>query len=232
MEKLPKLLIKDTGDLGTNGAYLVTAYNLTEKEEHIFRGDNGEDFKLYIPTKTIQDQKLANPNTVIVQACFGNTHFKVGAKLMVEQNVLTDSSVKSNIEKNVFYTTEDGTELYRVLNYDVFFEITEDEDLIPREGVLLCEPVVEVKYSTTSAIVLPDSAKLPRRDIARVVKVWEGCKDYEEGDYILLNRGADWAFRWGADKKSYLKVDTIDNGVIARVDSDSWSITKREKRVY
>lgn len=230
MGKLPKLLIHAKNDVLHNTAYLVKAVDKEEKEKHIFTGEDGINHVLYIPTESINNQISAYPTTAEVVESFGeDPTFKAGDIVIVEQNVMRTPE-RGFREWNVFYEDEEHGELYRSFGIDTFVRINPDKSLTPRKGILICETTYRDNYSTTLDIELPDSAKTKRRDLVRVTTVWDGCDEYKTGDYLLIERSADW--RFSLDGKEHIKVDTFFNDVIAVVDSESWANPRIDNTLY
>lgn len=221
MGKIPQLLIHRKNDRLHSTAYLLRPLDKEEKEKYSFKGNNGEDFTLYIPTESINNQKDAFPTTGVVVAAYGdNPDFKEGDLVIVEQNVFRKSERKFR-DWDIFWETEEHGELFRAFAIDTFVRIVNDSTLVPRKGILICENVYKENYTTTLSIELPDSAKAKRRDIVRVVTTWDGddC-EYKAGDYLLIQRSADWRFNHGG--KEYSKIDTYFDDVLAVVDTDKW----------
>lgn len=195
--------------------------DMDQKRTHKFKGENGEEFKLFIPIERVLNHRLAHPNYGVIATATEGCQFKPGTELIVRHFTFEDEGRRPLI----FYTDEQGVDYYKAQNFDVMFGIV-DGELVCREGVLLCEGV-EGKLVDTELEVLREHEGR-RRDIAKVLKVWEGCTEYQVGDYVLLERGADYAFTH--EGVEYLKVDHYFNDVLAVVDSPEWRI--QETRLH
>lgn len=219
--KLPKLLIKKTGDYRVDGAYLVTVPDINHHEKIVVNGEGGKEFILYKPDAIFSgDMRNKFANQVKVEASFGDTCFIPGDVLRVEHACLVNNSGKYD----PFYVGEDGTNYFKVMNYAALFKI-ENNELVPRDYILLCEPIEDKAYETT--LDLSADLIFNRRDLVRVVRVWEGCTDYKEGDLILIEKNSDYPLQW--NKKDYVKVDTFSGQeVLAIVGSTGW----RKKEVH
>lgn len=231
MEKLPQLLIHRKNDRLHSTAYLLKPLDKEEKEKYSFKGSSEEDFTLYIPTESINNQKDAFPTTGVVVAAFGDDpDFKEGDLVVVEQNVFRKSERKFR-DWDIFWETEEHGELFRAFAIDTFVRIVDDSILVPRKGILICENVYKENYTTTLAIELPESAKTKRRDIVRVVTTWDGedC-EYNVGDYLLIHRSADWRFNHNG--KELIKIDTYFDDVVAVVYTDKWGQPKIDNKHY
>lgn len=156
----------------------------------------------------------ANIGEVVQTSSVGDEEFKKGDILLVDHFKFTDV----NRKKELFHKTENGLELYRVLSGEIYFKIVNDCQLIPREGILLCENV-EGKF-VDSKLELSSELNGKRRDIAKIIKVWNGCTKYKEGDYLLLNKGGDYRFTF--KDKEYIKVDTYFDDDLAIVKDEEW----------
>lgn len=231
MGKIPQLLIHRKNDRLHSTAYLLRPLDKEEKEKYSFKGNNGEDFTLYIPTESINNQKDAFPTTGVVVAAYGdNPDFKEGDLVIVEQNVFRKSERKFR-DWDIFWETEEHGELFRAFAIDTFCKINEDGTLTPREGVLICKNVYRENYSTALDLQLPDSAKSKRRDLVQVHTTWDSDEcNYKVGDYLLIHRAADWRFK--LKNEEYIVIDHYFEDVIAVVDSPDWSQPKIDNTIY
>lgn len=220
--KLPKLLITSSQkkDYLYRDAYLCTV-DREHRHKHEFKGEDGKDYLLYLPKDKSNDHREKHPNIGTVASATPGAQFPVGTTVLCKHFTFEEQDNTPRI----FYE-KDGEIYYRAFNFHVMFAI-EGNDLVPREGILLCEPIMDKLYDTT--LELSGDNVDYRRDIAKVIKVWEGCTDYEVGDYVLLNKGGDYPFDFNG--KEYLKVDTYFNDVIAVVDSKEVRRKEVTKRV-
>lgn len=200
-------------------------YVCTVDREHRFRhefiGEDGETHSLYLPKWLSADHKEAHPNIGTIVETSGDAQFSVGQQVFVRH-----FTFENHEGEPVNFYEKDGTKYYMVHNWEVIAAI-DGTQLIPREGILLCSAIREKLYDTF--LDLPPELDDYRRDVALVEQVWEGCTDYKPGDYVLLAKGGDYPFEF--NKREYLKVDTLNNDVIAKVDSPKWRKTEVKKRI-
>jgi hypothetical protein len=193
-------------------AVYLCSVDLEQKKKHVVKGDNGQEFVLFLPMEQVANHRISHPNYGVIEHVEGETEFNVGDGLIVRHFTFEDETITPNIFMN-----HKGEDLYKANNLDVMFGVV-DGELIPREGVLLCEGI-EGKFLNTT-LELTGEVVGKRRDIARVLKTWRGCDIYKEGDIILLAKGGDYLFEW--EGKEYTKVDHYFNDVIAVVPSEDW----------
>lgn len=218
------------GEYLESGVYFLKMVDPQEKEKHHFKSYTGEQMHLFISTDHISNQILTNPTTGQIVSKAGDTDFEVGDTVIVEQNVFLDRSEITNPKWNTIYTMPDGTELFRVLNYDVFFKVDPvTEKITPRRGALLCESVYDHSVKLIGGGEHEDT-KYPRRDMVRVVETWEGDDTYKPGDLLLIEEGGDWRVRF--KDRDLIKVDTYTNDVLAKVESESWFNLKVDHTIY
>lgn len=194
--------------------------DLDQKKTHKFIGDNGKEFVLFIASESIQDHKYAHPNTGEIAFATEGAQFPVGTSILTTHFAFQDETFKS---KGIF--KESDVEYFKAVNLDIIAGIV-DGELVPREGNLLCKPVLGKLVDTTVETTGKYEGK--RRDIALVQKIWEGCTDYKVGDYVLLNKGGDYYFNHAGEE--WMKVDTYFDDVFAIVDSPEWRID--EERLH
>lgn len=217
--KIPKLIVQKSDNYRVSGAYLVSLPDKYHHEKHKFKTDTGEEMEIYLADSShIKDERLKYPTEVLIEDAIGETCFKVGSKVRVEHFALTDASGNFN----PVFVDEDGKEYFKVFNYQVLYEIKEN-DVIPRTHILICKAILDKAYDTF--LELPGNLIFNRRDIAQVEYVWEGCTDYKKGDYIILAKNADYPVV--INHTDYLKIDTYgDREVLAVVDNTSWRMSE------
>lgn len=206
-----KLLNQKSNDYWNKATYLCSV-DLEQKKNHTFKGDNGATFTLFLPMDDVSNHRVARPNYGTIEHVSGESEFNVGDGLIVRHFSFENEDRTPNIFMN-----HNGLDLYKVNNFDVMFGVRGDE-LIPRKGVLLCEGISGNLFNTTLELAGELTGK--RRDLAKVLKTWEGCTEFKEGDIILLAKGGDYLFQW--EGKEYTKVDHYFNDVIAIVPSEDW----------
>ena len=206
-----KILKSKNNSFWDKSSYLCSV-DLEHKKKHYFKGDNGETFMLFLPMEEVANHRIAQANYGIIEYASLNSQFKVGDGLLVRHFTFENEDRKPNITCNY-----KNTDLFKVNNIDVMFGVV-DGELIPREGVLLCEGI-EGKFLDTELELYGDFIG-KRRDVARVIKVWDGCEEFKVGDIVFLAKGGDYLFEWKGVE--YTKVDYYFNDVIAIVPSEEW----------
>lgn len=206
-----RLIKPKSNDYWGKATYLCSV-DLEQKKKHSFKGDNGQTFTLFLPMDEVANHRVSHPNYGVIEHVSGDNEFEVGDGLLVRHFSFENEDRTPNIFMN-----HEGTDLYKVNNFDVMFGVRNGE-LLPRKGVLLCEGI-EGKFVDTE-LHLTGELTGKRRDIARVLQVWDGCEDYKVGDIVLLAKGGDYLFEW--EGKEYTKVDHYFNDVIAIVPSEDW----------
>src|SRR5690606_1245663 len=149
--KLPKILVtsKQKKEYYTKDAYLCTC-DREHRMVHEFEGEGGEKFTLFLPKDKSNDHREKHPNIGKIAYAPEGSQFKEGDELLCRHFTfeLDDNTAR------VFYE-RDGEEYYKVINQDIMFGIR-DGELIPREGVLLCEGIEDKLYHTTLELLASD----------------------------------------------------------------------------
>src|SRR5690606_33398868 len=144
MSKLPTLLLpKKPKDYREAGAYLLTVPDKFHKEKWVFKGDDGKEYLLWTPASHSNDERRKHPSIGKVAEGYGDVDFKPGDTVICEHHTFR----RVGDEYDVFYE-KDGIEYYRALNWQVFFKVDENQDLVPRKQILLCEPLKEKMVDT------------------------------------------------------------------------------------
>ena len=151
----------------------VCTVDMEQKTKHSFKGENGEKFELYLDNKQVKNHRIAHPNLATITAVTKDCQFKVGDGLIVRHFTFEDDGFKPLI-----YFKDGNVDYYKATNFDVMFGIV-DGEIICREGILLCEAVKDKLYQTD--LELPVEYSGDRRDIAKVIKVWDGCTEFKVG---------------------------------------------------
>lgn len=167
------------------------------------------DVEITLLPEYVNDHRHKHPNLGKIEYASEDSQFKVGQEVLCKHFTFESGDHESNE-----FVETDGTKYFLVNNFNVMFGIDGDE-LVPRKGVLLCEPV----YGNLlrSEIILAGDIEGRRRDIARVLRVGEGVSGINEGDYVMLTIGGDYEFEWKG--KTYIKVDTQYGDAYATSDS-------------
>lgn len=171
------------------------------------------------------DNRQTRPTIGEVVWSSEGAQFKSGTTVICRHFTFENSDGK---RENFTEHPEHG-KLFMASNYEISFAIDDSEQLVPREGVLLCKPVYG-KFKHTS-VELASEYEGRRRDIAEIVKVWGGCNDYKVGEFVLLKVGGDYEFEHNGEK--FIRVDTYNEDDYAIVDSADWYdgvMRKHERR--
>lgn len=178
--------------------------------------------KLYTMGEYSSDHRIKHPTIGTIVSASEGSQFKVGQEIMCTHFAFEDHDYTTR----EFYTDPETREKYfRITNRQVMFGIEGDE-LVPREGILLCEGI-EGKFADTQ-LEVEASFEGRRRDIVRVVKPWEGS-NIEKDEYLLVKYGGDYEFEWKG--KTYLKVDYFFNDAYFKTDNTKWYDTIIHKHV-
>lgn len=207
--------INSNKDYYTRDRYIVTV-DMEQKKKLSLKGKDGEDVDLTIRTDLNSNHRISHPNYATITATSKDCQFKVGTEVICNHFAFEDGDRKSK----VLYS-KDGVDYFSLENLDLMFAVIGGK-LTPREGVLLCEPV-DGKLIDTELEVLRDYEG-HRRDIAKILDVWDGCKDYVAGEYVILAKGGDYLFDHNG--KEYIKVDTYFDDDLAVVESPEWRLTE------
>ena len=199
----------------TKDMYFCTC-DLNQKDKYKLAGT---DIEIIIRNDLKLDHREAHPNVGVIVSANDSAQFKVG------QQVLCKHFTFQTHDRQSKHFTKEGSELiYKVTNLDIMFGI-DGEELIPREGVLLCEGI-EGKFTDT-VIELGTEYEGRRRDIVRVLKVWEGCTEYKVGDLLMVKNGGDYPFEFRG--KKFIKVDHYFDDVYAITDTtDTYDVEIRK----
>lgn len=200
-----------------SAAYLLST-DIDQKKKKILKGENGEDIEILIQTNKNYNFRISKANRGIIEAVDGDVDFKVGQEVLVTHFTFEDMDGR----KKVAYE-KDGKEYYQANNFEIMFGI-EGDKLIPRKGVLLCEPVYDKFLETT--LHLTEEYEGSRRDLVKVLKPWNNCETYKEGDYLIIEKNADYIFEWNG--KEFIKVDDRFGDVLMKVDCTDW----RKKEIH
>lgn len=199
----------------------LCSVDLEQKKEHKFKGADGKEFKLYIAIEKQENHRISHPNYGTVEIASDGSQFKVGDTVIVNHFCFEDVDRKAKT-----YLNDGEKDLYKVGNLDLMFGVV-DGEIICREGVLLCE-AVEGKFIDTQLTLTADYEG-KRRDIAKILKVWDGCEDFKVGEYALLAKGGDYTFTH--EGKDYIKVDTYFDDCIATTDDPTIQLTELRQHV-
>lgn len=157
------------------------------------------------------DNRQTRPTIGTIVYASEGAPLKVGMKAICRHFTFENSDGS----RTNFSEDEELGKLFLVDNYNLCFGIDENDNLINREGVLLCKPIYGKFKDTT--VELASDYEGRRRDIAQVVQVWNGCTEFKVGDYVMLKLGGDYEFKHNGE--TYLRVDAQNNDVYAISDS-------------
>lgn len=181
-----------------------------DMEHHLRHKIKGTDIELVLNQVGNLDHRQTHPTIGKVISSNEGSQFKVDTEVICNHYTF-ENHMK---ESEHFYTDINGDRYFKVSNFNVMFGII-DGELVPREGVLLCE-AVDGKFTNTLLEMTTDNEGR-RRDIAKVIMIWEGCTEYKVGDYVMLKYGADYPFTFKG--KNYIKVDHYFNDIYAISDT-------------
>lgn len=189
----------------TEDVYVMTC-DLDQRRKR----DLGGGHEIVMLPELENDHRVKHPTLGTVIASSKGSQFSVGDKVICKHFTFERGDHSTNEFNEV-----SGEKHFLVNNFYVMFGIR-GEELIPRKGVLLCEPVYG--NLTRTDLYLTGDLQGRRRDIAKVLKTWEGCEDFKEGDYVMLTIGGDYEFEFLGNK--YIKVDAHYGDVFAITDSE------------
>lgn len=196
--------------------YIVTVD--MEQKNKVYLGDTGIEITMmreYNP-----DNRDTHPVIATIVYSSEGSQFKEGDTVWCKHFTFEDH----NFNSKHFYEDEHRGRYFKASKFDVMFGIKGDE-IVPRTGILICEKVQGKFIDTT--IEVEGGYEGARRDIARVVQVWEGGKDYKVGDYVMLKYGADYPINFKG--RELLKVDHYFDDVYAITDtSDTYDSVLRK----
>lgn len=197
------------------GYYLCTV-DLTQKDVY----QNGS-LAIQMLNRSNNNHRVSHPNVATITHCVGKTEFNVGDTILCHHFTFTGSDRKPKV-----HITKNGVDYYKVTHRELFFKIDGDR-LIPREGNLVCEAIYDKLIDTF--LHLSEDLVDNRRDVVKVLTVWDGCEEFKEGDFIMLQKGGDYELSHNG--KSFLKVDTYFKDVMAIVGDPNWRISEVRKHV-
>lgn len=220
-----KVFDKESKDFFKKDEYLLTCH----KEEHYKRKLKGSDVEIHIATKGMANNLHKFPNRGrVIKTNNKNSWFKEGDEVICKFNTFYTTQGKD--KKVITAKTDDDSgkeiDLYLADNTKVIAKIG-DNKLIPREGVVICEPIYGNLID--SGIDLSGGLQGRRRDVLKVKYVWDGCKEYKEGDYIMVKMGGDYEFYF--DGELHLSTDVYRKDLYAKVGDDKWFDEKNNKQI-
>lgn len=204
----------DKDDYMLSGCYICTC-DLEQKESKQIETVNGQ-LTLFTPQKYNNNHRTAHPNVGTIVQTVGNTQFEVGTQILCKHLTFE----KEDKTPNHFFE-ENGILYYKVYNMDVMYGIDGD-NLTPREGIVLAEPIFDKLLNTT--LDLAGNFYDYRRDVVKLLKAWEGCTDFTEGDYLFLEEGGDYLFSFNG--KDYIKCDHYFDDIMGVTDNPNWRAQK------
>lgn len=200
-----------------DAVYICTT-DIEQKKKKTITGYDGNPLEIYIGADANMNHREAHPNVGVIEYASEGAEFKVGDGVVVKHFTFEDQ----DRNKKVLYE-EGGKEYYKVNNFDLMFAIV-DGELIPRKNTLLCEPVYD-KFLETE-LQLTTEYEGSRRDLVKVLKTWNGCDLLSQGDYIIIEKNADYIFEY--EGKEYISVDHEFGDVLMKVPNTEW----RKKEVH
>jgi co-chaperonin GroES (HSP10) len=200
----------------SKGYYLCTCDDYEEKETYKIG-----DVNIFLNMKINNNHRVAHPQIGTIHSTAGDTCFKAGDKVICVHMAFT------NEDKSPKVYIKDGETIYsKVANLDIIAKIDGDK-LIPRDGILICETIVDNLLRTT--LDLAGDLYDKRRDLLRVTQVGNGVDEIKVGDLILVEEGGDYLFEYNG--KEYAKVDYYYDDVLGVVDSQEWRVDELRKHI-
>lgn len=220
LEKL-KYFINQTkrDDFGKKDFYICTC----DLEQHKYTELGNTGVKIEMNHRYNADHRWNHPRIGKIVYASEGAQFKVGQEIYCKHWVFENTE----FESQEFYTQDDGTKLFAVDNFMIMFGIGENNEIIPREGVVICNPVFGNFFDSEFQLSAELSGR--RRDIARVHQVWEGCQSLKIGEHLMLKMGGDYEFEWQGEK--YIKVDVEYEDAFAIVEDEYWYDSELRKHV-
>lgn len=167
------------------------------------------DVKIYLTPKRTNDHRGIHPDSgTVVQS----SKFEKGTTVITSHFAFEDDMFNSNSIGKI-----DGQDVFLIEDSQIYFT-EQDGELIPVEGVLLCENL-EDKFVSTF-LEVPEEYRGKRRDVVKVLAPWKGCEEFKSGDYVYLGFGGDYRFEWKG--REYVRVDTRRGDVFMRLNSPEW----------
>lgn len=190
-----------------------------EHEKEKFEISN-TDIVLEIDQRFNNNFREALPSFGVVRKVLGcNPDFKVGDLVSCTHTAF----VGTDRIARPFMKDKNGKEIYVVPQKKIKCSLFEKGGIKkPRTNIVICTPFKGKLINTSDILLVPETEIDNRRDIAKVLKVWEGCDldINEKTDYLLLDEGGDYIFTW--KKIDYIAVDFDMDGALAITDSPNW----------
>ncbi len=197
-------------------AVYICTVDMEQKKKKTITGADGKPLELYIGADSNMNHRISHPNIGKIVSASEGAEFKVGDGVLVTHFTFETQERT----KKVFYT-KDGVDYYRVNNFEILFGIV-DGELIPRKNNILCEPVYD-KFLDTK-LILTEEYEGSRRDLVRVIRGWNDCELFKEGDYLIIEKNADYIFDYNG--KEYISVDYEFDDVLMKVPTTDWRKTE------
>lgn len=204
--------------------YLVDVLETVKEEWEV----SGTDIKIDVIQTYNNNFREALPSFAKVVEVYGkNPQFKVGDVLSCNHFSFVDQDrIARPFKKN-----SDGTDLYKLDEADVYCSLSPEGVILKsNKNIIIGLPITD-QLIKTNGIVLTGDLVDYRRDVCKVLKVWEDCDlDIDEDkDYLLLDDGGDYIFTW--KKVDYIAVDFNLDGAVAVVDTPEWRDVKLKKHM-
>jgi len=196
--------------------YLVEPIEFVKEKFEI----SGTDVVLELDQRFNNNFREALPSFGVVRRVFGDDpDFEVGDILSCTHTVF----VGTDRVARPFMKDDKGKELYVVPQKKIKCSVLPQGGIKkPRTNIVICTPFKGKLINVNELFLIPETEIDNRRDIAKVLKVWEGCDldINEKSDYLLLDEGGDYIFTW--QKTEYIAVDFDMDGALAIVDDPNW----------
>lgn len=208
MDKIEIFRAEGVEDYYEQDLYIAECY-----DEHTFDKVDVGGVKIQLAVKYQKNGLHKNPVRAMIVKAMLESQFNKGDELICKYSTFIDPTYHT---KNVELTV-DGKELYLIKNRDIICKVEEGGNIIPRKGMLICEPVEGNLIDTT--LFLNRELQGRRRDLVKVVKAFEGSKA-KEGEYLITMLGGDYEFY--NEGKLYIAVDEYYEDYFAIVQDSKW----------
>lgn len=200
-----------TKDYYQQDYYVVVKANDSEDESRFVKLG---DVMLQVTPESKENHVHAHPKKGIIVKAHPDSQFKEGDKIITTHSAFEDTDFRDlSIGKDSL-----GRDLYVVGNLEVICKYSDEtEELIPRSGNLICEPIVG-NLIDSPVLELSGDMVGRRRDTCRVL--YSASPLYEKGDYVMVKMGGDYEFYHKGE--TYIKVDTKFDDDLAKVKSPNW----------
>lgn len=187
-----------------NKRILVKTF-LDQKEEIRIKGENGQEIKLWMGKRYVENNRVKNP--VICEVIKNHSEYKYilpGDMLLVHHNYVSEP------DTNLYCIEYDRQQQIGVFSIpatrNIYCKLNPDGSVEPICHNLIVER--EFEPIKTSFIIVPDSVKPEYNDKAKVLKVAPEVEGINPGDHIIHLKMADYeiCYTWGGNEYTAIKI--------------------------